>query len=79
MLNKIKILTVLRLLNSPCVFIEKILRFLMFSSVYLNEIRDIFMNIYEVQCIFEQDRNAILSRISFVQNHEPRMREGWAE
>ena len=79
LLNKIKVLTVIRLFNNPCVFIEKILSFLMLSSVCLNEIRDTFLNRYEVECIFEQDRNAIMSKIFFMQNHEPGMREGQAE
>ena len=41
------------------------------------EVRDLFSEKYEAETIFEQDRDAIMSRLQFVQNHEERMREGW--
>ena len=77
LLNKIKILSAFRFFNSPCRFVEKISCFLNISSVLLNEIRNLFSEKYEAENIFDQDRDAIVSRMQYVQNHEERMREGW--
>ena len=49
----------------------------MTSSVFLNEVRDTFFRKYDVELLFEQDRDAVLSRIMYVQSHETPMREGW--
>ena len=77
LLNKIKIFTALRLVNVPCKYVSKILFYLSINSVLFNETRDICIDKYDTELIFEQDKDAIVSRILFVQNHEGRMREGW--
>ena len=78
LLNKLKLFLILRVFNDPCAFIEKTLNFLVLSSVLLNEIRDIFIHNYEIELLFEQDREALISRIVYVQSHETPMREGWS-
>ena len=77
LLNKMKLFLVMRLFNFPCPYIQKNLNFLKASSVLLNEVRDTFIDKYDVELLFEQDRDAVLSRIMYVQNHETPMREGW--
>lgn len=77
LINKIKLFAAVRLFKTPCSFIEKSFGFLSVSSVFLNEVRDIFLEIYDVESLFEQDKDALVSRVAFVQNHERPMREGW--
>ena len=57
---------------------ESFFYFLDVSSVFLNEVKDIFIDKYDIDMLLEQDRDAIISRLQFVQNHEERMREGWS-
>ena len=64
-------------MKCPCTFVEKVAYFLNVSSVFFNETREVFLNKYEVGMLLDQDKNAIISRLQFVQNHEGRMREGW--
>ena len=78
LLNKMKLFLVMRLFNFPCAFMQKTFRFFILSSVLLNEVRDIFINKYDIELLFEQDRDAVVSRIMYVQNHETPMREGWS-
>ena len=78
LLNKIKVLTFFRFLKYPCIFIQKVAYFLDMSSVFFNEVKDVFIDKYEIEMLMEQDREAIISRLQFVQNHEGRMREGWS-
>lgn len=33
---------------------------------------------YDVDSLWENDKDAILSRIVFVQNHEPQSRQAWS-
>ena len=77
LLNKIKYLTVLRFFTKPCYFIEKNDRFLILSSVLLNEVSNTLKNCYGVHSLFDNDKDAILSRIEYVQNHELQMRQNW--
>ena len=74
-LNKIKYISALRLFGAPCEFIAKAKTFLDISSEFLNEMKAIFMNIYDIELVVEQDRDAVLARIVYVQNHETQMRE----
>ena len=76
-LNKMKLFLVLRLFNSPCSFIQKNFNYLMLTSVLVNEVRDIFNDKYDIELLFDQDRDAVVSRIMYIQNHETPMREGW--
>ena len=50
----------------------------MLSSLFLNEIRNIFTEKYDIELLFEQDREAVISRIAYVQNHETPMRMRWS-
>ena len=77
LLNKNKILVAFRFYNSKCPFIQKSLYYFRDFSCFLCEVRDLFLNKYDIANVFDQDIDAILSRIIFVQNHEPQMREGW--
>ena len=49
----------------------------MASSVFLNEIKEVLWNEYSIDSLFENDLDAIVARIWFVQNHETQMRESW--
>ena len=75
LLNKIRIDTIMRFFGAPCDFIEKISYILEISSEFLRETSDIFLNKYSIGSILENDRDAIVSRIWYVQNHEAQMRE----
>ena len=76
-LNRMKIFTIFRFLNRPCNFVQKAKPFLIISSVMLTEVLNILVNAYEVDSLFQNDLNAINSRIIFTQNHEPQMRTSW--
>ena len=77
LLNKIKINTIMRLFQAPCNFIAKLSYLLRISSVFLREINYIFLKKYGIESVFENDRDAIMSRICYVQNHETQMRQEW--
>ena len=74
LLNKIRIITAIRLFSSPCNYFRKILYFLNVSSVFLNEIKTIALTEYDIESLFENDRDAIMSRIVYVQNREETLR-----
>ena len=76
-LNSSKINAAIRIFSRPCEFIKKVSSFLLFSSVFLTEIRDILFDVYDIDLLFENDRDAIMARIMYVQNHEKQLREGW--
>ena len=73
-MNKIKIMTVLRLFKSPCASIAKNISFWTISSSFYAEIADIFLKEYGIENIMDNDRDAIVSRIWFIQNREGTMR-----
>ena len=76
-INKQKILAGLRFMYNPCDFIEKTKVFLTVSSFFYTDIYDLLSNIYGLESLFHNDRDAIMSRITFVQNHEPQSRISW--
>ena len=76
-INKIKIMTALRLFLHPCEYFKKIFTFLSVSSEFLADVQDTLSEIYNIDSCFENDRDAILARIMFVQNHEKQLREKW--
>ena len=76
LINKVKFNSTIRLFINPCAYVAKLKDYLGVSSVLLREIREIFLNIYNIEAIFEQDRDAVMSRILYVQNHEQPMRVG---
>ena len=76
-LNKLKISATLRFLLKPCNFISKILDFIYSSSALVKDVLKILTDVYDVSSLLDNDYQAILSRIWYVQNHEERMREHW--
>ena len=77
LLNKIRIFFVYRMLKFPCTFIQKIITFYEQTSEIYKEMSEILCQKYDVDCLLENDRSALLSRIVFVQNREPQMREAF--
>ena len=73
-MNKNKIQFAFRLYTRPCNFIEKLCKYLLVSSDFLREVNDIAIKKYEIVEVLENDIEAVLSRIIFVQNHETPMR-----
>ena len=73
-LNSLKIQFMFRLYSSPCLFIEKIMKYLLVSSVFFGEVVELSFDKYQIENLLENDRQAVVSRISFVQNHEIQMR-----
>ena len=63
------------MLNRPCNFILRILDFFIVSSEFLQDVYSILRDFYDIDSLLFNDKHAILSRIGFVQNHEPQMRE----
>ena len=74
LLNKMKIISVLRLFQSPCSYIAKNLSFFRISSIFCNKTKELFYKEYGIKDIFDNDKDAIISRIMFTQNHEETMR-----
>ena len=62
------------MISKPCNFILKILDFFMLSSMFLKDVYSILRDTYNVDSLFLNDKQAIISRIGFVQNHESQMR-----
>ena len=78
LISKIQICAALRFMESPCDFIIKNFNFLRFSSFYYRELKLMLFSKYSIDSLLENDKNAILSRIIFVQNHEPQSRYAWS-
>ena len=74
LLNKIKIFFVYRITKYPCPFLEKTGNFLELSSVLFDEIHEILSDKYQIENLLENDKDAVISRIAYVQNHENQMR-----
>ena len=74
LLNKIRIMALIRLFSFPCNYVRKVKCFLDISSIFYSEIRGMCINEYDIEDLFENDKDAIESRIIFVQNHEETMR-----
>ena len=75
LINKIKILFVLRLIYKPCNFIKRNSSYFNVSSVKYREVMDVLQSKYNIDSITDNDKEAIIARIGFVQNHEPQSRE----
>ena len=69
-LNRIKFVN--NLFNKPCNFIDKNLSFLIDNSYILKDTNMILLSEYNVVNIFLNDFDAILARIFYVNNNEPR-------
>ena len=77
LLNKLKIFAARRFILKPCDFIRNLLRFMNISSVMISDVRHILKSIYDIDSVFEDDSDALISRILFVQRHEEQMRVSW--
>ena len=77
LLNKNKILAVFRFILKPCNFISKIQNFMKLSSFLVNDVSNVLDLTYDIYSMFENDIEAIMSRIQFIQNHEKQMRVEW--
>ena len=73
-LNKLKYMTILRLYKFPCEYIAKNSYFFKVSSYFVTEIKDIFNREYNIENVLDNDKDAVVSRISFIQNHEETLR-----
>ena len=69
LLNK-RIFFVYGIKKNPCLFLEKTSNFLELSSVLFNEVHDILNDKYQIKYLLENDKDAVISRIPHVQNHE---------
>ena len=74
LLNKLKIQFMFRLYFSPCIFIEKLMKYLSVSSVLFNEVNKFSNDLYQINDLLDNDRQAVVSRVVYVQNHESQMR-----
>merc|ERR1712002_323303 len=70
LMNKNKIQFAFRLYIKPCTFIKKLWNYLLVSSEFLREVNNIASMKYEIVDLLENDIEAVMSRIMFVQNHE---------
>ena len=77
LINRIKISFASRILSKPCYFIGKNLDFFKLSSVMIREVCEILQLKYQIDSLLDNDFDAILARISYVQNHEPQTRTSW--
>ena len=77
LVNKIQISALYRFMKTPCNIVHKSNVFLNVSSVFLENVRKILSDEYDILSFYENDIDAIFSRIQYKQNHELQMRETW--
>ena len=75
--NKIKINATYRVLLKPCEYIRKNIDFFRISSRMIYDVNNILSQTYQIDSILENDIDAVMSRIQYVQNHEPQLRQSW--
>ena len=75
--NKCTIMSAIRFVMRPCNFISNVLDFFTTSSVIIKQAYDILKTVYEIDTLVENDKDAVMSRIYFVQSNEKQMREGF--
>ena len=76
-MNKQKILAGIMFLRNPCNLIRKTKEFLTISSFYYRDLYDMMLNTYDVESLTDNDQDALMSRIAYVQGHESQTRIGW--
>ena len=76
-INKCKIMTAFRILSRPCNYFFKIIEFLSISSVFLREMYVLLQDFYGLDSILNNDKDAVIARIEFIQNREKQMRTHW--
>ena len=74
MINNLKLQFMIRMSTSQCCYIKKVDNFLYVSSVLFEEMRELASRKYNIEDLLDNDRDAIRSRIAFVQRHETTMR-----
>ena len=57
-------------MEKPCHFIRKVKEFFNNTSHLLIDVYKVLQNKYSVECLLENDKNALMSRIIFVQSDE---------
>ena len=77
LVNKIKISTAYRLSKNPCEFFVKVKDFMKFSSVLYTDVHELLQRKYGVDSLIDNDYEALIARIGFIQNHEEQMRGAW--
>ena len=77
LMNKIKISAFYRFMMKPCLMVEKANIFLRISSVMAENVRKILYEEYDIPSLFDNDIDAVFSRIQYEQNHELQLREVW--
>ena len=73
-INKNKIMQALRILTRPCNFICKNMCFFNLSSIFLKNTYVLLETFYGLDSLLCNDKDAIVARIGFIQNHETQMR-----
>ena len=75
--NKQKIFAGLRFMTNPCDFIIKTSTFLTVSSFLYRDLYDTLRHTYGLESLLDNDKDALMSRIVYVQNHESQLRTSW--
>ena len=73
-INSMKVNFFFRLYMFPCNFMKKIFGDLSVSSVFFNEVCELVKRKYDISDLMDNDKDAVNSRISYIQNHETPMR-----
>ena len=74
-INKIQISAFHRFMTKPCKMVQKANAFLRVSSMFAENVTKILHEEYDILSLYENDIDAIYSRIQYKQNHEVQMRE----
>ena len=77
LVNKIKISTAYRLITNPCDFFIKVKDFMKFSSALFRDVHELLQEKYGVDSLIDNDCEALIARITFIQNHKEQMRGPW--
>ena len=64
-------------MRNPCEFFMKTKDFMFFSSVLYRNVLELLQQKYGVDSFIDNDYEALIARIIFVQNHEEQMRGPW--
>ena len=73
--NKLRISCMIRFLKFPCDYVKKIIDYMYVSSFLLSDTYKIINDMYQMDSLMENDFEAIIARIAYVQNHENQSRE----
>ena len=73
-INSMKINFFFRISMFPCNFMKKVFGYLSVSSVFFNEICELVRRKYDINDLIDNDKDAVYSRILYIQNHEIPMR-----